>query len=285
MTLTPIRVNSSTIAAMLGRHPYTNRRDAILAVWKASDRDSYDGAHARCEIETPEQRKQRIRDYYPHLDAIARTTKPSLLSTKGFMDRDDVWKTGTGPQFLPDSSRHVVTKADALDLARETSYTGHGMAKERVVLDTVNTILGTAFTEVEDTLTREIGVIPGSDRRVILQGRPDAVARDMVLEIKTRARALFMRTKEYERIQVECYLYLTGASTGYLAEAYFPSQSSTDPDINISRIDRDDTYLTSLVEDITRHVHAIDRLMGSQRTQDTFLRIEDARQACHYIDS
>jgi hypothetical protein len=268
-----LRINSSSIAALAGKNPYVSIADAVLTVWKSSDKNSYAAAHERCCLETPEQRKQRIKDAYPAIDAIARTTKPSLLASSlaafSFLDDPQVTKYST--TATPSTTTPPISKKEIMDTARETAYTEHGITRESIVLDRVNTVMGTHFKEDDTLWTQSIGSTP-SGRDVIVQGRIDAIDVPHILEIKTRARGLFMHLKEYEKLQIESYMLLTHTDTAFLAEAYFPSRQSTDPDLNIIRVDRNDESIRDWVNHILDAVQVVDRLVSDEDAQDMFLK-------------
>jgi hypothetical protein len=279
----PLRLNSSSIAALAGKNPYVPIAEAVLTVWKSSDRESYLAAHERCHIETPEQRKQRIKDTFPAIDAIARTTKPSALASRlAFLDDPQVTKystTATPPPTTP-----PISKKEIMDTARETAYTGHGIDRETVVLDRVNTVMGTTFRQDDTLWTQSIGST-SSGRDVIVQGRIDAIDPPHILEIKTRARGLFMQLKEYEKIQIESYLLLTNTTTAYLAEAYFPSRHSIDPDLNIIRVDRDDESIQGWTKQILETVQAVEYIVSNEDAQDIFLKSKHRNTVLkHWMD-
>jgi hypothetical protein len=272
MSKTPLRINSSALAALIGRHPYTSRGDAILATWKSTDRDTYRDAHDAAGIETPEARRRRVQMAYPEITAVSRTTKPSLLqstlrgiSTSMFLD-DDTGRSGT-------ESKHDITRQEAESVARETAYTQHGIDREHIVLDRVNTVLDASFVMDDRLWTRDVGCVP-SGRRVVIQGRVDALETGKdprLLEIKTRARGLFMNLREYERVQIETYLLLTGTHSAILAEAYFPSRAATDPDLNMIRIARDEDRIQGIIDDAIRASAALDRVVSCPHAQRAFL--------------
>lgn len=272
-----LRINSSNVAALLGRHAYASQSDALLAAWKASDRESYIAAHHRLGVETPEERKQRIRDYYPALDILAQTSKPSRLSTNSLLNRDDIWGT---PRFLDEDAtdtrgRRHVSRMEAINVAMETANTGHGIDREHRVLLHANDILGRHFQACDTLYAKSLGTT-GSGRPVVLQGRVDAIETGtppVVLEIKTRARGLKMSVPEYERIQVDAYIYLTDASYAFLVEAYYPSKRpETVPDINVSRVDRSEERLERLVAGTLRTGRVVEHLLDDTQFQDTFIR-------------
>lgn len=284
MSMTSLRVNCSALAGLVGRTSFATPSDSVLTVWKSSDPQGYAEAHRRCGVETPEQRKRRIREYYPGMDAIARTTKPSLLSTSRLLDAESEWR-GTS-RFLPDGdlgdrgdrgdrgiSSQAPSAEEALRLAKETAYTQHGIDRESSVLRTVDRVLDRGFEPVDALFSTEVGRTR-SGTPVVLQGRVDAMSGDgtTVLEIKTRARGLFMTLKEYERVQISAYMYLTGARDAVLAEAYFSSRAAPDPDVNIVPVPRDDAYIDDLIRETVDRAEAVDRLVRDRAFQDAFVR-------------
>lgn len=270
----PLRLNSSVIAGLMGRHAYVSQSDALLTSWKSSDRESYISAHHRLGTETPEERKQRIRDIYPDLDSFARTTKPSHLSMSSLLSRDDLWGVSRFVDDMP-SGRSMVTKRDAVRVAIETANTTHGIDRERKILGHVNDILGNSFKECDTLYSRCIGRTL-SGREVYLQGRVDAVSNQTppaLLEIKTRARGLKMAVPEYERIQVEAYIYLTRASQAFHVEAYYPSKRPDSlPDMNVSVIDRDEERLESMISRALRSARVVEHLIDDLAFQERFIR-------------
>lgn len=80
-----------------------------------------------------------------------------------------------------------------------------------------------------------------------------------------------MRLKEYERVQIETYLLLTGTDSAILAEAYFPSRHATDPDMNMIRISRDEDRIRDIVDDALRASAALDRVVSCPDAQRVFL--------------
>jgi len=262
----PIRLNSSAIAALIGRNPYASTSDAILTAWKSTDRDSYARAHTENGVETPEARKRRVEMAYPDIASVGRTTKPSLLqstlramSTSMFL-----------PDDIPSPAGSPITRREAMDLARETANTTHGIDRESVVLDRVNEILGTSFAPCDQVWSREIGRLP-SGRPVVVQGRVDGLDPSRVLEIKTRARRLFLSMKEYERIQIDTYLFLTERTEAILAEAYFPSRAAEEPDLNMIPVTRDEDRIAEMLEDAIRTSRALDTIMQCPDAQRAFL--------------
>jgi len=227
-------------------------------------------------METPEDKKRRIKKAFPMIETLARTTKPSVMSSS--------LATMGASMFLPDrefsgspviAAQTHITHADIVAVARETTNTMHGIDRERVILDRVNGLLDDVFHEDETLYTKLIGTTTsahGGGRPVILQGRIDAIRSDAVLEIKTRTRGLFMDLKRYERVQMDAYMFLTDRPRAYLAEAYFPSKHSVDPDLNMIEVDWDAERMHETCCRALEMAHILDSLFESPELQRAFLR-------------
>jgi hypothetical protein len=55
---------------------------------------------------------------------------------------------------------------------------------------------------------------------IILRGKVDGQSGDKIIESKNRTRCLFNELRDYEKVQLECYMYLTGLKKALLTEHY-----------------------------------------------------------------
>jgi hypothetical protein len=55
---------------------------------------------------------------------------------------------------------------------------------------------------------------------IVLKGKVDGISNDTVVEAKNRQNRLFMELRDYERVQLEAYMFLTGHSKSVLTEHY-----------------------------------------------------------------
>ena len=55
---------------------------------------------------------------------------------------------------------------------------------------------------------------------IILKGKVDGISGDTVVEAKNRQNRLFMELRDYERVQLEAYMFLTGYNKSVLTEHY-----------------------------------------------------------------
>ena len=55
---------------------------------------------------------------------------------------------------------------------------------------------------------------------VILRGRVDGICDEQIIETKNRTKGLFHKLREYEQVQLEAYMFLTGIQKSILTEHY-----------------------------------------------------------------
>jgi len=55
---------------------------------------------------------------------------------------------------------------------------------------------------------------------IVLKGKVDGISDDTVVEAKNRQNRLFMELRDYERVQLEAYMFLTGYGKSVLTEHY-----------------------------------------------------------------
>lgn len=55
---------------------------------------------------------------------------------------------------------------------------------------------------------------------LVLRGKVDGISGDTIIETKNRRNHLFMELREYEKVQLESYMYLTGLHKSILTEHY-----------------------------------------------------------------
>lgn len=55
---------------------------------------------------------------------------------------------------------------------------------------------------------------------IVLKGKVDGISENTVVEAKNRQNRLFMELRDYERVQLEAYMFLTGHSKSVLTEHY-----------------------------------------------------------------
>jgi hypothetical protein len=94
-----------------------------------------------------------------------------------------------------------------------------GNVREKKNLDKLQTTSNIVIKERNSKMyTKEL--IRTDNYCIILRGKVDGISGDTVVEAKNRCNRLFMELRDYERVQLECYMYLTGYNKAILTEHY-----------------------------------------------------------------
>tara|TARA_B110000211_G_scaffold231557_1_gene293349 strand:+ start:593 stop:1372 length:780 start_codon:yes stop_codon:yes gene_type:complete len=125
-----------------------------------------------------------------------------------------------------------------------------GNIKENKNLNTIQTNKGIAIQQRNSKMyTKEIH---RSDTYCLMvRGKVDGVSGGTIIESKNRTRCLFNELRDYERVQLECYMFLTGLDDALLTE-HFNEESNCIP------YSHDEEFwaecLTSIIQFIDTHI-------------------------------
>ena len=137
---------------------------------------------------------------------------------------------------------------------RSVINTTHGIANEQQAVAEYHCNSGTLDTPIDTSqqLMSKSVLTPQSHFEFVICGRVDGIQGDTVLEIKNRTRGLMNCLKEYEKVQVYMYMYLTGLTKCKLVEKYQDQSSiqivSFDPIYNTRLFKRLVSFLNRLQE-------------------------------------
>jgi hypothetical protein len=190
-----ITLYASKVAAFAGMHAYCDRRQALLDQWFFSDRKGCCDAIAKYapdrakELELTEDEVQQFKQAY----ASAMAAPNSVLLAEAV-------------QSVPEGR--------VRDAVRSESSRNRGNRDEDAALNQVEKEMGTAITgrnaclfrrNVYSDPTLEIGVI----------GRVDGWRKEAneIVEVKNRMNRFFDKIPLYEKVQLQVYMWMTGAAT------------------------------------------------------------------------
>lgn len=89
---------------------------------------------------------------------------------------------------------------------------------------------------------------------IVLRGKVDGQSGDTIVESKNRTKGLFHELRDYERVQLECYMFLTGLDKALLTEHYNKTE-------NCIKYSHDEGFwndcLTNIVSFMDTHVEPL----------------------------
>lgn len=279
-----IRINASAVASLMGTNPYVSVTEGLLAVWKSSDRRSWEEAHQREGVLTDDQRRVQNAKAFPSLmrdaasctrpDDFIRRVRARPVQTMAFLPdgHDDIGHEDRAAAFR-----------DAAEDAIRLVSTSHGDRREDDVLRDVNAMIGSGvlratggrpFVKTDELLVAPLG---GDEEDIVLQGRVDGWVEENegvathLLEIKTRVHKLFRATKTYERVQCLAYLHLVPtAHSCILAEALF-RRAGASPDLNINTVKRDEAMWSEIVDALRQRAALLRHIVGHPEREAVLL--------------
>lgn len=206
----PLYVYASEVAACIGENPYKPVTEAIACILKRYDPDLYDEKGITTSTDVAERVLSENPELKLHLSGVVKSTK-TLDQVAANLDKAKV--------LVPDSLSAPDMKAVQSHI-RSAVYTSLGTNCENDVYERLSMLLGEKVSIDDKLHKKKMGTLSnGVDW--YLCGRVDAMKEDgTIVEIKNRVKRLFMKVPEYERVQILCYMHLTGAARGLLVEAF-----------------------------------------------------------------
>lgn len=155
----------------------------------------------------------------------------------------------------------------------------HGIQTEITTANKLNEISKEGIRLETDDNYYEIEVFKSHSHRYKIVGRIDRIERNDIngdvtlIEIKNRMHRLFYKVKEYEYIQVQIYLFLTGLHRAKLVEQWNDEMHSSDISRNQSFIDH--VILPELLEFVRR----VDSVLSSSSARIAYLEEKMLKEA------
>ena len=209
------RISVSDVAALVGRNPY-RKRNVEIARWirtNAKDNPTLLNEFMARESLTHTDLQTEAQKFYIALNKKAEEN-PALV--KEIKEKSAAIAQTSDIAPLVEMARSA---GIAPELADATLRMRVGTVRELDAQDVYLKFYGHGFEHHPSKLQKEI--IPG---KLVLSGIPDAIdptdGQETLVEIKTRRHGLFHELREYERIQLQLYMWMTDMEQGGLLEMY-----------------------------------------------------------------
>ena len=220
-----IMLYASGLAAAVGRHKYKSIREEFEAVWRRAMPAQFSVCMGE---DTPHHRLQAAVAAEPGAaEALQAAAQPQPQQT-GQQVADQVRALQGDARFGEEVGREISRLAN----------TRYGVANEEDGIAQYEACRGVHVVRTNKLYTLPILTAdePSPMYTAMLCGRVDGlIGDDTVVEMKHRVNRLFRRIPEYEDVQMQCYLQLTGRDKGVLVERYGSS-------IHSMPVRRDDVF-------------------------------------------
>ena len=103
---------------------------------------------------------------------------------------------------------------------------------------------------IKDNKYHKIKLFDVGDFHIFIGGKIDGINSngDIIIEVKNRIHKLFYTLRNYEKVQIMCYMHLFNVSKGHLVEAHKKKDGT---EINIINVDFDNEYMNNIFRKIT----------------------------------
>ena len=208
LNVSKIYISVTDVASCLGKTRFNTPYDIMDKLWKKYNPGTFSG------ILKDDVRQSAI-DSSPVTSNII---NDCITNGSPMMVDKMVSDSITNNPNVPSS-----VKKHAAETIRRAINTRHGIDNEDKIVGNLSCV------SKDDTFyTHELIEIMGT--RYILCGRIDGYLNlrnsKCLVEIKNRAKGLFNKVRDYEMIQVQCYLMMTGMSRGHLVECWNDSSKT-----------------------------------------------------------
>jgi len=232
-------INISQIAILTGHNIYQSQRDYLINFWKKTNKDDF--------LKYKELTSFEIKDDKTVFNNIAKKHKLDI--------HNDLYKcyNSKNTNDLDKNRNALLAKVDKLnekekkeitESIKNLSNTRFGVKNEDDVSKIYEKMMNCEINK--DNLFVKKNVIENKKFSIKVGGKIDGINKQdgSIIEIKNRMKKLFYELRDYEKIQLMCYLYLFQAPKGYLVEAYKKKDGT---DVNIIECTYDENMMNKII--------------------------------------
>lgn len=235
-----IIINISQIAIITNDNPYQSKRDFLIDFWSKYDKNDFN--EYKSNINFVKQNDFDIIDkiltknnikFNKELNECCQTNNIEDLekSKDKILDKIDVLTT---------NEKNEIKKS-----IKNITNTSFGTRNENDITKIYEDKTGVKI--IKDNIYKRKTIIKNNIFSILIGGKIDGINEEKtyIIEIKNRVKNLFYKLREYEKVQIMCYIYLFSVNKGCLIEAL---KTKTSTNINIIEIYYDENYMNNIIE-------------------------------------
>jgi hypothetical protein len=233
-------INISQIAIITGDNQYKTKKEFLIEYWERYNKNDYE--ECKNEVNYIKLNDNII------IQNISKKNKLDIdndikkcMETKNIEELNKLKRKITDKCFdLSEVEKKDITKS--LNNITNTSF---GIRNETDVTKIYENM--TNSTIIKDDKYRVKKIIKNDLYSIRIGGKIDGINKDdnCIIEVKNRVNRLFYTLKNYEKVQIMCYIYLFGEKKGHLVEAFKKKDIC---DINIIEVLFDEKYINYIIE-------------------------------------
>lgn len=274
-----INIFASDLAVALGINRYQKLSDLILKLWQKISPKDYQETLNKLQ----DQYKVKFQVKEEDLDYVNKISKENKLdiddklkeclkledTTELHKERNNIVKLINENEKLDDK-----TKKDMKKSLFSATNKNFGTKNEKSVLDLYSEKYEKKLLTPAKFVKKKI--LEYKDYRWYIGGRIDGITDDyIVIEVKNRIYKLFNEMKDYERPQLQAYMFINGLKKGHLVECH---KSKGDKQINVIEENFDEEYWEKEVMGKLKKFIKLFHLFLEDINLKTFVLLGDERE-------
>jgi len=233
-------INISQIAIITGDNPYKTKKDFLVEFWMKYNNKDYN--ECKEEVQFIKEDDNII------IDNISKKYKIDISSDiKKCMETKNTEELNLLKEKMTEKMK---------DLSKE---------EKKEITKSLNNVTNTNFgtrnendiTKIYENMTKSIiikddkykvkKIIKNDIFSIRIGGKIDGINNNQtcIIEIKNRVNRLFYSLKDYEKVQIMCYIYIFNVKKGDLVEALKKKDETL---INIINVEYDEEYMKYIIE-------------------------------------
>lgn len=250
-----ILINISQVAILTGDNPYQSKRDFLINFWEKYNKNDFNEYKEKVKFI-----KQNDIDIINNLSIKNKLNIENEL--KNCMKSTDVNELKKAKKELFDKIDNLseIEKNNITKSITNVTNTNFGIRNENDITKLYENMTNKIF--IKDDIYRKKCIIKNNLFNVYIGGKIDGIDSDKthIIEIKNRVKNLFYKLREYEKVQIMCYLYLFQIEKGHLVEAL---KKKSDSQINIIEVLYDKNYMDNIIEKLIVFGNYFNNFMNS----------------------
>jgi hypothetical protein len=234
--------NISEIAIITGDNKFKKKRDYLIDFWKRNNRFDYDKFKKMTQFtkNTDQEIIQKI------CEKNNINISNDLDNCVESINTDDL---NTLKRKMVDQMDNL-TENDKKQLTESVSNIANskfGIKNEFDITKLYQEMTGNII--FKDDLYHKIKIYELDDYTIYIAGKIDGIniQTGTIIEVKNRINKLFYNLRDYEKVQITCYMFLFKTIKGHLVEGFRKKDGT---DINIIEVDFEKKYMDYIIDKI-----------------------------------
>lgn len=239
ITTMKLLINVSQIAILTRHNIYQNPRDYLINFWKKTNKDDF-------------LEYQKITGYNEKNDKIVFDAISKKNNLQLQQDLHKCYQSKNTKEL--DASKELLMKKiqdlnekdkkEITESIKNLSNTRFGIKNEDDITKMIEKKMNIQI--VKDNAYVKKKIIENEFFSIQIGGKIDGINKQdgSIIEVKNRMKKLFLELRDYEKVQLMCYLYLFDSPKGFLVEA-FKGKDKTD--INIIECPFDELFVQNII--------------------------------------